>query len=144
MPIILSEQTIEVTSPAAASTVVHTSLFKNLKRFENLVIDASLVGATGGELDITLQRLVNGEYLDWYQFATLADGASAVRHTINMGMASATAPVVVGEGTTPALADETLTCPHPGEEVRIVMIARVGTSAGADLVFTITGMQFRD
>ena len=46
-------------------------------------VDADLIGATGGTLDIYLQRLIKpGAWTDWLHFAQLAAGAGAIKQLI--------------------------------------------------------------
>src|SRR6478752_742023 len=68
-------------SPAAASTVVGAQL-SGLGDYPFIRVDAELVGAVGGTLDIYLQRLIKpGAWTDWLHFAQLAAGAAVVRYS---------------------------------------------------------------
>lgn len=137
-------QTITATSPAAASTVVHTDLFKGsmLARAEGLVIDAKLTQATGGTLDVYLQRkLATNDWVDWVHFPQLAAGSSVKRYTCTI--TGNGAPLVeVGGGTDAApgvaLAANTAVDVTPGDDVRIVFVAGASTSAGAAQTIRIT------
>lgn len=126
------EHHITATSPAAASTVAGTKELSNLDDFSWFTVAAKLTGATGGTLDVYLQRWVGvlQEWHDWLHFSQLAAGAALIRHAVDCRM-SATAATVVGAGTTPVLAVNTLACSHPGTKVRALFTAGASTSAGA-------------
>lgn len=136
-------QTVTATSPAAASTVIHTVLFTaDICRADRLVIDAALLGATGGTLDIYLQRNVaTNVWVDWVHFPQLAAGAVAIKYTLTV-TGDNTAIVVTGQSTdasiTAALAVNTSTNTIPTGPVRIVFVAGASTSAGAAQTIRIT------
>lgn len=134
------ELTVSVTSPDAAGSAAAATRFENLRRFQRFVIDAALIGATGGTLDIYLQRKVGATWVDWYKFPQLLAAASAVRTTLDCDAASQVAETAVGTGSSPVLAASKLTCRHPGDEVRVWMVAGVSTSAGAAVSITLTGL----
>lgn len=136
-------ETIADTSPDSASTAAG-SVVRNLKRFEWFTIDAALVGATGGTLDVYLQRDVNGTWVDWYHFPQLSAGGSAVRYIVDSNHAESSGPVTVGSGSSPALADSTLPCAHPGDMVRALYVAGASTSAGAAVAISITCHRYRE
>lgn len=119
------------TSPAAAgnSNVVFAT---GLQPFDNIVIDADLVGATGGTLDVYVQRSFdNGTtWRDFIHFPQLAAGAAAVKYSVAPSVGAGTI-VVVGAGTSPALAVNTCVNGHVGDSLRVLMVAGAGTSAGA-------------
>lgn len=130
----LNLKTITATSPAAASTVVHAVTFDGLEKYDWFTIDADLAGATGGTLDVYLQRkLASNVWRDWVHFPQLAAAAAAVKYSITSQPASAI--TVCGGGTDAApgvaLAVNTAMGGHPGQEVRIIFVAGVSTSAGA-------------
>jgi hypothetical protein len=72
------EQVITATSPAAASTVVHSAGFANLDDCEALTIVLDLRGGTGGTLDVYLQTSHDGgtTWFDYAHAAQLASGAA--------------------------------------------------------------------
>lgn len=132
---------ISDTSPGSASTAAGDQI-AGLENYDWFTIDASLVGATGGTLDVYLQRMVNGTWVDWVHFPQLADGAAAVRYVIDSSASPSVAgATVVGSGTTPALAANKMACVHPGSHVRALYVAGSGTSAGAVVTIDITGWQ---
>ena len=121
------------TSPASASTVGSTAgVASGLDAFDWFTIDATLLGATGGVLDVYVQRYVAklGEYRDWIRFTQLAAAAATIRYTVDC-RASATAITTVGAVTTPAIAAGVITCSSPGPAVRLLFVAGASTSAGA-------------
>jgi hypothetical protein len=140
---------LSYTSPAAASTVAGDPI-GGLAKFDFITVDATLVGATGGTLDIYLQREL-GEtgsliWADWYHFAQIADSAAAASVTFNSYAATATTyPLTIGIGTLAApgvaIAANTLATPTPGQRLRIVSVAGAGTSAGGAQKIYITGWE---
>lgn len=130
------------TSPAAASTAAGT-IIRGLAQFDWFTIDAALIGATGGALDVYLQRGI-GEpgsetWVDWLHFTQLTAGAAAVKYFASAGPgAQVNTMVTVGYGTSPVLAAGTFTGGHPGDAVRALYVAGVSTSAGAAAAINIT------
>jgi hypothetical protein len=143
-----ASQTVSMTTPSSATTSVSTTNFTSVAKFESVDIIADLVGATGGTLDVYLQKKIDQagtvKWVDWVHFAQLASGAAAIRHNIstNGNTVSAT-PVAVGVGTTAspgvALAAGTFAGGLPTDTVRIVAVGGVSTSAGAAIKITIVG-----
>jgi hypothetical protein len=134
--------TFSETSPAAASTVVGGSI-AGLGEYDFLRVDALLVGATGGALDVYLQRRIGPDaWADWVHFAQLAAGAAAVRYSLMANLANSTTITTANAGTdaTPAvgLAAATFIGGHPGSVVRAVYVAGASTSAGAAVKIYIT------
>jgi hypothetical protein len=134
--------TITDTSPAAASTAAGDTV-AGLERYTWFTIDAALIGATGGTLDIYLQRKVGSTWVDWYHFTQLADAAAAIRYTIDSRSVKADGATTVGSGTSPVINQAVFSCSHPGNEIRALYVAGVGTSAGAAVSINITGHQAR-
>lgn len=133
------------TSPAAASTVASpTAIIAGLDQFDWFTIDAKLLGATGGTLDVYLQRFVAklNEWRDWVHFPQLAAGAAAARYVIDSS-AGMTAPVAVGQGTSPAIAVNTMANLHPGTQARLLFVAGASTSAGAVQSVVVSGWRKR-
>jgi hypothetical protein len=134
--------TISDTSPAAASTVVGSQV-AGMGEFDYVRIDAALVGATGGTLDVYLQRMIKpGAWADWIHFAQLAAGASAIRYSAMAGHGLSTTITTSNRGSdaTPGvtLAAATFLGGHPGDVVRAVYVAGASTSAGAAVVIDLT------
>lgn len=134
--------TITDTSPASASTAVSAATVSGLERFDWIAIEADLEGATGGTLDVYLQRKLGDDlWRDWLHFPQLSSGAAAVKYSAQSG--SNTDIVVVGGGTDSspgvALAADTLVGGHPGTEIRAVYVAGASTSAGAAQTIRIYG-----
>lgn len=135
--------TISDTSPAAASTAVGT-VIAGLGDYPFLRVDASLVGATGGTLDVYLQRQIKPDaWADWLHFAQLASGASAIKYSVIAAHALSTTITTSNRGTDAApgvtLAAATFVGGHPGDRVRAVYVAGASTSAGAAVVIDIIG-----
>jgi hypothetical protein len=130
------------TSPASASTAAVGDVLSGLQQFDELFIDAALVGATGGTLDVYIQRKLKTDvWADWAHFPQLASGAAAVKYSVPNGRG--TTIVVVGGGTdatpAPALAANTFLGGHPGDILRCVCVAGASTSVGAAVAIRITG-----
>lgn len=139
--------TISDTTPATASTAIG-GIARGLDAYDAFLIDADLVGATGGTLDVYLQRKVAPDtWRDWLHFTQLTAGNAAVRHSVSTAPGISNTIVVVGIGTdstaTPALAANTFIGGHPGEAVRAVYVAGASTSAGAAVTIRIRGWQRR-
>lgn len=134
------------TTPAAAGQAAVGNSAARLDDYDSFFITAALVGATGGTLDVYLQRKVATDvWADWVHFPQLADGAAAVKYNIaSMPPAAATSTVIgttADDGTTgaPALAANAVAAGHPGSTVRLVAVAGASTSAGAVVTVYITG-----
>lgn len=129
---------ISDTSPAAAGNAAGDAI-GGLHNFDFFMIDAALVGATGGTLDVYLQREVgdlgSGTWRDWLHFPQLAAGAAAVYYSLSTGADKTI--VVVGNGGTPALAVNTFVGGHPGYQLRAYYVAGASTSAGAAVAINI-------
>ena len=134
--------TISDTTPATAVTAVGDTV-GSLLPFDWFTVDAALVGATGGTLDVYLQRKIDTDlWADWLHFPQLSAGAAAVKYSAMSG-SDKTIHVVgntndAGTGA-PALAVNTFLGGHPGQFVRAVYVAGASTSAGAAVVIRITG-----
>jgi hypothetical protein len=144
-------QVITATSPAAASaspTVdIAATKARGLDRYQRVSIDAVLTEATGGVLDVYLQRLLYRSgatevWADWCHFAQLAAGTTSYCYHC-VGQITAADIVTVGHGTaadaTPALAADTHIGGHPGAELRLVFVAGASTSAGASQTIYVFG-----
>lgn len=136
----LPVKTYAVTSPAAASTAVLATFGVN--PYQSLRIECDTVGATGGTLDIYFQ-VSGGEGTVWSDYAHLAQiagGASAAKVVFAVSRAGQqTTITAIGQGTSPALAANTVLGGDFGSQMRIVAVAGAGTSVGAALTFRIIG-----
>lgn len=142
------------TSPAVASTAVLATA-SGLAKFSAIRVDAVLLGATGGALDVYIQRKVAANvWVDWAHFAQLAAGASATAYSLTVqvgnlgsvvnGTPSGTIAAITTRGDdatpSPGLAAGTVDLNHPGDMIRAVCVAGASTSAGAALSITVTGL----
>ena len=125
--------TITGTSPAAASTAAISNPVHGLNSFDFFTIDAAVLGATGGTLDLVLQREVgapgSGVWADWCAFPQAAAAASVKYYTVASGTDKTITEV--GRATTVVLAANTFVGGHPGDAVRLIGKAGTSTSAGA-------------
>jgi len=140
----LKEYLLSDTSPAAPGTVVSSAVTGGLSQFDWFTLDALLTQATGGTLDVYLQRFVAtlNEWRDWVHFTQLAAGSASFRYTLDSRMAS-TSIVAVGQGSSPAIAAGTIVCAHPGDKVRLAFTAGASTSAGAGQKVVLSGWRRR-
>lgn len=131
------------TSPSSASTVAGPSLKSSLfARASRLLIDATVVGATGGVLDVYLQRKVATDvWRDWVHFTQAGAGAAAAHYQFVITGDLTT--ITAGNGgtdSTPAVSLSANSALNilPGEELRWVFVAGASTSAGAVQTVRIT------
>jgi hypothetical protein len=133
--------TFSDTSPASASTAASAAVMAGLAQYEWFSVDADLVGATGGTLDVYLQRLVGDpttstEWRDWLHFPQLAAAASAIYYSAQTGTTNTITSV--GRNTAPVIAVNTFLGGHPGERLRVLYVAGASTSAGAAQLVRVT------
>ena len=138
------------TTPAAAGqAAVSGMLLTGLDKYDFFCFDALLVGATGGTLDVYIQRLVDKNYnsgaglwLDWIHFPQLGAGASAVDYSVSTVGSTTITKVgqTANDGVTgaPALAANTSVGGHPGDQIRVVAVAGTSTSAGAAITLYVS------
>lgn len=135
-------QTVTLTSPSSASTAVGATIFAgSTLNADKLVIDATLVGGTGGTLDVYLQRkLGTNSWADWVHFPQIAAGTTKRYSFAIKGEGSSIVEVGGGTDAAPgvALAVNTAVDIIPGGDVRVVFVAGGGTSAGASNTIKIT------
>lgn len=134
--------TISQTSPAEASTVVATTTVAGLEHYDWIAVEADLVGAAGGTLDVYVQRkLAANLWRDWIHFPQLAAGSAAVKYSVQSGSTNDIYPVGGGTDAAPgvALAVDTAVGGHPGTELRVVFVAGAGTSEGAAQTIRVFG-----
>jgi hypothetical protein len=121
------------TSPSAPGNNDSTAVTQDgLERFDWFTLDAKLTQATGGVLDVYLQRWVASlqEWRDWIHFTQLAAGSTVFRYSLDCRTA-ATSITTVGQGTSPSISAGVVTVAHPGPKVRLYFVAGASTSAGA-------------
>lgn len=112
-----------------------------LLRANYLVVDAQIVGATGGTVDVYLQRKIAADtWRDWIHFPQVA-AATTKRYSLAIDGTGATI-VETGGGSdaTPGvgLAANTAINIIPGGEVRLVTVTGGGVSIAASVSITIT------
>ena len=136
-----TRQILSGTSPNSASTAAGTVIACGLADLDSLTVVASLVGATGGVLDVYLQTSHDGgtTYYDWLHFTQLTAGNAAVKVVAHTPRTLNAALTTVGAATTPALAAGTLTGGSWGDQMRLLFVAGASTSAGAAISVQIVG-----
>lgn len=125
-------QSVTATSPASASTTI-LGTFRGLSRWDSFTVVAELQGATGGTLNVYLQRKIADDvWSDWVSFTQLASGAAAVKYAVCPTASNTISTVGSGSDATPspALAAGSCAGGHPGDAVRVVAVAGAGTSGG--------------
>lgn len=129
-------------TPAAASTAAGTTIKGGaLRTADALMVDALLVGGTGGVLDVYLQRkLAADTWVDWIHFPQVSAGATVRYSCAITGKGSSIVAVGGGSDAAPgvALAANTAVDVIPGGDVRLVYVAGAGTSAAGAATVTIT------
>lgn len=131
------------TSPAAASTVVAGTLV-GLSQEAVAVIDAQLLGATGGTLDVYIQSSMDadqaggGTWYDVIHYTQLAAAAGAIRWIVTLSRGFNKIAAVPNSANpvsgTPTLTANTIIPDALGNALRVVLVAGAGTSAGAAIV----------
>jgi hypothetical protein len=136
----VAQHLISDTTPAAASTAIG-DVIVGLGNYDSLQIVADLVGATGGTLDVYLQTSPDGgtTWYDYAHFPQLLAAAAAIRYMVNVSSRTTSSIVVVGKGTTPALALNTVVGGTWGDRLRALYVAGAATSAGAAITISIVG-----
>lgn len=117
----------------------------DLSQWSALSIEANLIGATGGTLDIFIQYNPSGDRLNWIDyghFGQLAAGAGALKQVVSVSTgAQNTTLATVGFNLSPALAASTFPGGAWADAFRLVFVAGAGTSAGAAITINITGQR---
>lgn len=135
-------QTVTLTSPATAITAVGATIFAgSTLNADKLVIDATLLGGTGGTLDVYLQRkIATDTWRDWIHFPQIAAGTAKKYSLAITGEGASIVETGGGSDAAPgvALAANTAVNIIPGGDVRVVFVAGGGTSAGASNSIKIT------
>jgi len=136
-------QTIAATSPASASTAATAAVPLEQYVGSELVVLASLVGATGGTLDVYIQETwdvdKNGQLLaaptwrDVCHFTQLTAGATAIKYRVAIQPDSTVQTIGTGTTAAPGVALAAgKVCGGPwGPMVRLVFVAGASTTAGA-------------
>ena len=117
-----------------------------LDLYDGVLIEAELVGATGGPLDVYIQTSAN-DGVDWWDFAhflQLAAAAPAVKYVVTASLYSqTTAPIVVGKNLAPALAAGAFVNGAFTDRMRLLFVAGALTSAGAAVKVSVQGQRVR-
>ncbi len=126
------------TSPATASTAVVGDEVSGLSQFSEVYATATYAGNSGGTLLVRLQRFddILDTWVDWVAFAQAASGGASATYSAVVS-ADPTSVVVVGTGTSPALAASTVTGGHPGDRVRCIAVSGASTSAGTAVTISL-------
>lgn len=137
-----ASQTVAVATAGTATTAALATLFAGgWLKAEKLVIDATLVGPTGGTLDVCLQRKVGtNKWKDWIRFPQVL--ATATKNYVATVNGEGAAITECGNSTdgSPAMtiAANTIINMIPNEIVRVVCTTGAGTSVAGSVDITIT------
>lgn len=130
------------TSPASAITAASATVMTGLGKYGSLSIVATLLGATGGTLDVYLQFSPDQgtTWIDYAHYPQLAAAAASSVRVWNVSRAAqALTLTTVGSGTSPALAANAILGGEWGDRLRAVYVAGAGTSVGAAVDIKVTG-----
>jgi|ERR1019366_8885937 hypothetical protein len=138
------------TSPAAPGTVVSSAPVANAASFLPVGVAGPLedyesgsaifdvaANTSGGTLSCVLQTSPDGgrTWADFIRAPTIANAHAAIIYSAPFSLAvTTTAPIAVGEGTTPALAANTIVGGAFSDRMRLVMIAGTGASSGVAIL----------
>jgi hypothetical protein len=123
-------------TPASPTSRVGSDVISGLKEYDWFETTGYLAGASGGTLDVYVQReIVGGVWEDWVHFPQLADGAAARVYWIPPYGCNNAATVTIGTGTSTsasvAMAAGVALGGHPGDKVRTVFVTGAGTTAAS-------------
>lgn len=129
-------------APDTATTAVIGEAVSGLDAFSRINVSATFAGNTGGNLDVYLQRFDVGlnDWVDWVHFPQSPSGQSPTSYFIP-GDTSVADIYTVGRDTTPALANDTHTGGHPGDQVRVLAVSGASTTAGATVTVSFVGIK---
>lgn len=138
---------ITATSPAAAGTVVHTAdSFTGLGARDYYKIVATTLGPVGGDLNIYLQGYTGEDWFDVASLPTITAADPALSMTGKLYRYSQ--PMFrffnwadVGLAAVPAINAGDIDMGDFSDRLRIVFVAGVGTSAGAEQMVSIYGSE---
>lgn len=122
------------TSPAAPGTAAGGGVGGGFRDCQALTIVATILGATGGTLDVYVQTSFDGgtTWLDFAHFPQLAAAAASTIRVWHVNRDTAVGTLTtIGSGTFPALAVNTILGGAWGDTFRVVYVAGASTSAGA-------------
>lgn len=138
MPFVLSGL-----SPASASSALITgAILPGLGRYDDFLIDAIIIGGTGGTVDLYIQRRVLANvWVEWAHFPQVA--AAATKYYSIPTQQPTPAITNVGKfddaGTgTAVIAANTFVGGHPGDAIRLYVTAGASTSAAATQTVYVT------
>lgn len=139
MPVTIRTELITGNCPATATSAAIGSAVVGLREFDWFTIDAIIIGATGGTIDVTLQRKmadIGGVavdlWVDWLHFPQVA-AATTTKFSVQTGASTTiqTVGMVAAATFTATLAANTFVGGHPGDQLRAVCTTGAGTSGAA-------------
>ena len=146
--------TFNETTPNAAGTVASSKptggvglpgVAAGLDEFTSLSIEANLIGATGGTLDVFIQYNPSGDRVSWIDYAhfnQLAAGAGVLKVVASCATGAQNLTLVtVGTNLSPLLAAGTVLGGGWGDAFRLVFVAGAGTTAGAAIQVIIAAQR---
>jgi hypothetical protein len=145
---VIISHTFAVPATASTTTLDTSNALSGLHVFDSMLIVASLVGVTGGTLNVRLQVASGSEttptWVDYLSYAQLADGAAALTVAYSVSrQAQLLTATAVAVGDVPALAAGTILGGDFGERMRIVTTTGSGVTLGANITIRLIGSPSR-
>lgn len=132
----------EACSASASTTLAGTALL-GTQEFDWFQIAATLIGPTGGTVDVYLQRKIAADiWQDWVHFPQMAAGVTT-RFSLSAQSTDDIVTVGGGNDATPgvALGAGTNLGGHPCLGIRIVTVTGTGVSAAATQTVYVTAFE---
>jgi hypothetical protein len=132
----------DTTPTTAVGAAASAANFDNLDHFDQGLIVAELVGATGGTLDIYLQvyEPLSKTWYDYLHFPQLLDGAAAIIKAVPVTRVGKwETPITIGKNATPALAGDSCIGGDFGERMRAWYVPGATTTVGAAVKIKFIG-----
>jgi hypothetical protein len=120
--------------PATATSAIIGAAIAGLRPYDWFTIDAIIIGPTGGTIDVTLQRKIDGVdlWVDWLHFPQVA-ATVTTKFSAMTGASTtiATVGMVAAATFTATLAANMFVGGHPGDQLRAVCTTGTSTSIAA-------------
>lgn len=129
------------TSPASATGAQVGDAVAGLDDWQIVTITAQFAADPAGTLDVYVQRYDTGldKWVDYVHFPTNSAGGGTKSYVVSSVIAPQ-AIYAVGTDGTPSLAANTYTGGHPGKQCRVWAVGGAGTTTGASVHVTFTGI----
>ena len=130
-------------APNTATSGIIDAALAGFGSWNHVSVTAEFAGNTGGTIDVYVQRFdtVLDAFVDWIHFPQQADAAAEATYYAP-GTISVADIFTIGQGATPALAVDSYTGGHPGDQVRVWAVSGTDTTNGATVTVSFTGTKF--